>query len=170
MMGYTAPIGNRFWELRSKHGRDKLFATPELMWEAASEYFEWCVDNPLIEIDFVGKDATQVEKPKMRPFTMQGLCGYLDCNVNYFNQFAESLKGKEDKISRDFSLILTRIRETVYNQKFSGAAAGFLNANIIARDLGLIDKVQSDTTARNYNIPLTKEEAREIDKSLESEF
>ena len=28
---------------------DKLFNTPELLWEAACEYFEWCVDNPLLE-------------------------------------------------------------------------------------------------------------------------
>lgn len=25
----AAPKGNQFWMLRSKHGRDKLFATPE---------------------------------------------------------------------------------------------------------------------------------------------
>ena len=32
--------------LRSKHGRDKLFATPELLWDAACEYFQWCDENP----------------------------------------------------------------------------------------------------------------------------
>ena len=38
----AAPKGNQFWMLRSKHGRDKLFATPEALWEAACEYFQWC--------------------------------------------------------------------------------------------------------------------------------
>ena len=28
----AAPKGNQFWMLRSKHGRDKLFATPEALW------------------------------------------------------------------------------------------------------------------------------------------
>lgn len=42
----AAPKGNKFWMLRSKHGRDKLFATPELLWEAACEYFQWCDENP----------------------------------------------------------------------------------------------------------------------------
>ena len=37
----AAPKGNQFWMLRSKHGRDKLFATPEALWEAACEYFQW---------------------------------------------------------------------------------------------------------------------------------
>jgi hypothetical protein len=61
-----APKGNQFWKLRSKHGRDTLFESPEKMWEAACEYFQWCDDNPLLEIDFRGKDATQVTIPKMR--------------------------------------------------------------------------------------------------------
>jgi hypothetical protein len=136
----AAPIGNEFWKLRSKHGRDKLFAAPELLWEAACEYFQWCEDNPLIEVDFAGRDADKVEKPKMRAMTMQGLCRFLDCNTVYFNQFEISLRDKDDETSKDFSKIATRIRETIYEQKFTGAAAGFLNANIIARDLGLTDK------------------------------
>jgi hypothetical protein len=138
-----APSGNNFWELRSKHGRDKLFKTPELMWEAALEYFKWCVDNPLIEIDYKGKDADRVEIPKMRAFTYQGLTSYLDCGVEYFRQFKASLTGKSDEESKDFSRVIIRIEETIYNQKFTGAAAGFLNPNIIARDLGLSEKTES---------------------------
>lgn len=42
-------IGNQFWKRRSKHGRDKLFKTPDVLWEAACEYFQWCDDNPLLE-------------------------------------------------------------------------------------------------------------------------
>lgn len=128
----SAPIGNQFWKLRSKHGRDKLFATPELLEEAANEYFQWCSDNPLMEVDFKGKDATQVELPRMRAFTIHGLCIYLGCNTKYFNDFkAANHDG--------FSEVLTRIMEIIYEQKFTGAAAGFLNPNIIARDLGLKD-------------------------------
>jgi len=148
-----APIGNRFWELRSKHGRDTLFASADDMWEAACEYFQWCEENPLKEQDFRGKDATEVEINKMRPFTMHGLCRYLDCNVEYFRQFKAKLK--EDQI--DFARVITRIEETVYDQKFTGAAIGFFNANIISRDLGLIDKknlaVDGDITVEYFNGP-----------------
>lgn len=129
----AAPEGNQFWKLRSKHGRDKLFASPELLWEAACEYFQWCDENPLIEIDFKGKDATKCELPRMRAYTLQGLCLYLGCHTGYFREFrAANHEG--------FSPILTRIEETIYNHKFTGAASGFLNANIIARDLGLMEK------------------------------
>lgn len=146
----AAPIGNQFWKLRSKHGRNKLFASPQLMMEAAEEYFQWCEENPLIEIDYRGKDVEQVRLPKMRPYTIQGLCLYLDCNTVYFNQFYSEVKDKKDKISKDFSQIITRIREIIYNQKFSGAASGFLNPNIIARDLGLTDK--ADITSAGQQI------------------
>lgn len=148
-----APKGNRFWELRSKHGRDKIFTTPEVMWEAAVEYFNWCEDNPLIEIDFRGKDNAEVELPKMRAFTLNGLCLFLGVNTVYFNDFADGLKGKTDQITKDFSEVITRIRDTIYTQKFTGAASGFLNANIIARDLGLKDNKELGVTV-NKEVPL----------------
>lgn len=145
-----APTGNSFWKLRSKHGRDTLFETAELLWEEACKYFEWCDNNPLIEIDFKGKDAERVEIPKMRAYTMSGLCLFLDCNTQYFSQFKHSEKGKE----KDFSLVITRIEETCYTQKFTGAAAGFLNANIIARDLGLTDKKEVEQSGNiTLNVP-----------------
>lgn len=145
----AAPEGNQFWKLRSKHGRDKLFASPELMWEAACEYFEWCENNPFYksEAKVVSggyKEAGSVEiaeLPYMRPFTLHGLCIYLDCNTKYFNDFQEAKH-------EGFSEVLTRIRETIYNQKFAGAASGFFNANIIARDLGLADKKEVDKVVK----------------------
>lgn len=141
----AAPLKNRFWELRSKHGRDRLFATPELLWEACVEYFLWCEDNPLIEIDYVGGAGKKVKKPKMRAFTIEGLTRYLDCNSHYFSQFESSLSADDkidDHLAKDFSSIVTRVRGIIYEQKFTGAAAGFLNPMIIARDLGLRDKAE----------------------------
>jgi hypothetical protein len=138
----AAPTGNQFWKLRSKHGREKIFASPEIMWDAAQEYFQWCQDNPLIEIDFRGKDCDRVELPKMRAFTLQGICLYLGVNTKYFNDF-------EKTCTHDFSEVVTRIRETIYEQKFVGSAAGFLNPNIISRDLGLKDKTETEVTTPN---------------------
>lgn len=140
----AAPVNNQFWKLRSKHGRNKLFASAELLWEAACEYFQWCDENPLMEVDFRGKDAVEVKLPKMRAYTIEGLCLYLDASKKFLSDFEDRLKGKQDEGSKDFITIITRIRAVIYDQKFTGAAAGFLNANIIARDLGLKDK--SDLT------------------------
>ena len=169
-----APKGNKFWELRSKHGRDKLFKTPELLWKAACEYFQWVLDNPLYEVDFRGKDADRVELPHTRPFTIQGFVLYCDASVNFFNTFEESLKGKKDKLSKDFLLICTRIRQTIYKQKLEGAACGFYNANIIARDLGLVEKAESEvkhsgTVTNLVSKPMTKKELRDFNSILEQD-
>lgn len=143
-------IGNQFWKLRSKHGRNRLFETPELLWEAACEYFQHIQENPLYSVDFKGKDAERVEIPHIEPFTIIGFCLYSDCNLNFLNQFEASLADKEDQLSKDFSCIITRIKDTIYSQKFAGAACGFYNSNIIARDLGLRDG--SDVTSKGQQI------------------
>ena len=139
----SAPSKNQFWKLRSKHGREKLFTTPEAMEEAAYEYFDWCEKTPLDEIDYRGKDAREVTIPKMRAFTMQGLCLYLDCNTDYFRQFKQRISDKSNPELQGFSEVIARIEDIIYNQKFTGAAAGFLNPNIIARDLGLTEKTDN---------------------------
>lgn len=135
-----APVGNQFWKQRSKHGRDKIFEKPEYLWEAAMEYFQWCDENALIEIDFRGKDATSVNLPKMRAYTWDGLELFLDIY---------SLRDYKTKPEyKDFTQVITRIEKIIYTQKFTGAAAGFLNPNIIARDLGLIDKSEANTLTK----------------------
>ena len=134
----AAPKGNQFWKLRAKHGRDKLFASPELLWEAACEYFEWCEEHPLYEYKafaFQG-DISTAALPKMRAMTLSQLCLYLGCDESYFRTFKCTLK--EENI--DFLAVIRNIEQTIYNQKFQGASADLLNANIIARDLGLADK------------------------------
>lgn len=144
-----APKGNEFWKLRSKHGRDKLFSSHDLLWKAACEYFAWCSVNPWIKIDYKGKDAEKVEIPTARPFTLYGLCLYLGVNTKYFNDFKKAA-------DQDFSEVITRIEEVIKMQKFEGAMVGAFNANIVARDLGLTDK-QEISLAR-----LTEEQLDQI--------
>lgn len=139
----AAPKGNEFWKLRSKHGRDKLFSTPDLLWEAATNYFKWCVENPLKEEKAFHYQGQIIKESvdKLRAFTLSGLATYLDCSVEYLKNFEEN-----NKDSKDFMPIITRIRQVIYNQKFEGAAADLLNPNIIARELGLADKKEVGLT------------------------
>lgn len=131
----AAPKGNRFWEARSSHGRNPIFGSPDELWSACAEYFDWIEENPLYETKafaFQGV-VTQEAIPKMRAMTIIGLCLFLDIDRSTWY----ALKAKEG-----FSDITTRAEEVIYNQKFSGAAADLLNANIIARDLGLKEQSQ----------------------------
>jgi len=126
----AATPGNQFWKLRSHHGRDKLFKTPELLWQAACEYFQWCVDNPIEAED--NKGTRNVNKVKFnRPFTLKGFCLYCGACEEWFKEF------KKRDLSKDFITIIRTIEDIIYNQKFEGASIGIFNANIIARDLGL---------------------------------
>jgi hypothetical protein len=78
---------------------------------------------------------------KMRAMTIMGFCLYADiCHVTWANY----------KNNEDFVTVITRIENVIKSQKFEGAAADLLNANIIARDLGLTDK--SDITTKGDKI------------------
>jgi hypothetical protein len=138
----AAPKGNEFWKQRSKHGRDKLFASSELLWEAACEYFKWCQKNPINDPRSFGGKADIA-----RPFTLQGLCLYLGCNTAYLRQF----KADKVKCTLDFSTVITEIEETIYQQKFEHAAVGIYKDNIIARDLGLRDNQDVTTDGEKVN-------------------
>lgn len=143
--------GPRAWERKSPVGRPRLFKSPKQMWAAACEYFVWCEDNPKPEIDYRGKDARKVTLYKKRAITMTGLCLYLDCNEQYFNQFEKSLQGKDDKVSLEFSRVIARIKDVVWDDQFTNAAAGFLKENIISRRLGLADKQEARQVDKDGN-------------------
>jgi len=136
-----APEGNNFWTKRHKHGRDKIFKTPEELWEAACAYFDYVDKNPFTTdkctTDYNGTKET-IEHHK-KPYTLIGLCIFCGVNTSYWRQF----KGGDHV---DFSTVISQIEEVVYNQKYSGAASGIFNSNIIARDLGLADKKEVEQT------------------------
>lgn len=133
-----APIGNEYYLLRSKDGRDTIY-TPDSLLEKANEYFNWCLDNPLKEEQIVKfkESYEKVDVNKMRPFSLQGFCNFAEIVINTFKNYEET---------KEFLTVTTRIRGIIENQQFEGAAGGFLNPNIIARKLGLIDK--SETTIK----------------------
>lgn len=131
--GRFAP-GNRFWEARSSAGPKPKFKTPEALWEACCEYFKWNEDNPLYETKgfaFQGV-VTKETFPKMRAMTIGGLCLFLDIDRTTWDDWKKNRS--------DLSHIITRAEAIIFKQKLEGASADLLNANIIARELGLSDK------------------------------
>lgn len=137
-----APPGNQFWKLRSKHGRDKLFKDPQLLWAAACEYFQWCDDNPLEEekVFHTNGVITKTSVTKLRAYLLPGLLLHIHASDSYLRAFRSTHKDKDDKESKDFITVIEEIDKTIYVQKFTGAASDLLNPNIIARSLGLTDK------------------------------
>lgn len=98
--------------LRSKHGRDKLFSTPELLWEAACEYFQWCDENPWTTRKaiqrtvpakvkkgkkVVTENQQQVQQeviPTSRPYSLTGFCIYVGASSQWWRSFREDCKVK----------------------------------------------------------------------------
>lgn len=129
----SAPPGNQFWRARSSHGRKPKFKSPEQLWDAACEYFEWIEANPLYEYrPMKTQDGISMEAiPKMRPMTITGLCLFLDIGTDAWYSYKER---------KGFAEITTRVDAIIRDQKFAGASAELLNPQIIARDLGLKDQ------------------------------
>lgn len=129
--------GNKFWLNRSSHGRNPTFASPDDLWNAAVEYFTWVDENPLWEDKLVVYQGLATHEPvaKMRAMTIHGLCLYLDISNSSFFDYANK---------PDFLDVVKKIQQVIRDQKFIGAAADLLNANIIARDLGLVEKQAFD--------------------------
>ncbi len=127
-----APKGNQFWVFRSSHGSRPRFRSGQQLWGAACEYFEYTRTNPLLEqkIFVVDKTVKKVNVKKMRAMTLDGLHIFLGISHDTWAAYR-----KRDGLSA----VTKRVDAIIRTQKFEGAAAGLLNPNIIARDLGLRD-------------------------------
>lgn len=137
-----ASIGNEWYKRRSKHGRDKLFASPELLWEAACEYFEYVDLNPEMQSkpmvtsigNNLGSEVELIDVPVKQPYSLKELCLYLGCSSGYFRTFKQTQKDE------GFLSVIEMIEDVVFTQQYKGSASGFFNANIISRALGLVDR------------------------------
>ena len=72
--------------------------------------------------------------------TIRAMCFFIGLSRQGWQEYSEK---------PDFSDIVKEIEDVIYSQKFEGAAADLLNSNIIARELGLSDKVQNEHTGAN---------------------
>ncbi len=126
--------GNRFWEMRSSAGPKPKFAGPEPLWAACCEYFQWVDATPLWEDKLVTYMGRAIHEPtaRMRAMTIHGLCLFLDVSVQAWHNWRQE--------RADLFEVIAQAENVIRSQKFEGAAADLLNANIIARDLGLADK------------------------------
>ncbi len=143
--------GNKFWEARSSQGPRPKFENAEALWSACVEYFDWVHDNPLYKdqlVTFQGS-ASHESVAQMRAMTITGLCLFLDVTFPTWQEWKKSRS--------DLSDIISRAEAVIYQQKFAGAAADLLNANIIARELGLADK-QDLTSSDGSMTPPTRVE------------
>jgi len=159
----AAEKGNQWWKLRSKHGRDRLFASPELLWESACEYFNWCDENPWIT-EKSGSNTNgsfHEEKPTQRPYSLTGWFLYIGCSETWLINFKATC-------GNDFLRVIEQVEQVIRKQQWEGATVGAFKENIIARTLGLKDA--SDLTTNGKDLPAVNPSITvEIIKPKESE-
>lgn len=149
-------VAKDFWNARateaeekmpSKGGRPRIFKSPESVWKAAVEYFEYQNQQVWNKIDYKGTFAERVSIPTKAPFSIEGLCLFLGVHTKYWWDFKADIK-KNDKEphKQEYSDIFTRVEEIIFRQQYEGATTGHYNAAIVARKLGLADKKEITTT------------------------
>ena len=138
-----APKKNDFWKSRSKHGRDKLFKTPDDLLQSAVDYFQWCDDNPWNKIDYKGSDVKMVKIPTQRPYSLSGWRHFIGASETWLVEFKKHC-------DEDFLRVISEVEQYIRMQQWEGSTVGAFNANIIARTLGL--KEQNDHTTNNKEI------------------
>ena len=161
----AAPKGNEFWKLRSKHGRSKIFSSPEVFLEEAYKYFEKCNTNPwnISEVVKGGKLAGEIVKvPTQRPYTIVGLCVFLNIDTHTFRNY------QKDEKYKDFFTVFTHVREIIEQNQIEGATVGAYNANIIGRILGLSVHINMNNKGDTKIIVQSKEDMKELDKLKDS--
>lgn len=134
--------GEKIWKLKPYKkrplGGTETVLTPDELWKRACEYFDWCGTAYLEETKmFSGGDAGVIEgqiKHK-RPFTIAGLSLFVGIGRTTWDNYCKR---------PEFMDVCETIDAIMYDQKFSGAAVGLYNARIISRDLGLVEKSESD--------------------------
>jgi len=159
-MGATK--GNQWWKLRSKHGRDRLFESPELLWESACEYFQWCDENPWLAVKSGTNSSGSFyeEKPTERPYSLAGWFVYIGCSDNWLREFKKVC-------DKDFLRVIEQIELTIQKQQWEGATVGAFKENIIARTLGLQDK--TDLTTNGKDLPSANTIKVEIVKPIDED-
>jgi hypothetical protein len=132
--------------LRNKPGKPNIY-TPQELFDKAVEYVEWNAKNPLFEQKAFGTGMI-ANMPKMRAMTVSGFCVFANISSITFYDY--------EKRNDEYANIVTRVKEMFRSQKIEGAAAGLLDSNIIARELGLSDKqeIKNDTQVTvNITLP-----------------
>lgn len=127
---------------KSKKGRPKKIATPEILWQHACDYFKSVDEKPFKREDFIrgGESAgSKVYLNHMRPYTWAGFTEYVVKHgiISALDDYKYNAGGAYE----DFRDVVALIDKVMYAQKFEGAASGFFNSSIIMRDLKLNDEL-----------------------------
>lgn len=135
--------GNKIWQLRPTNNlRPRIFKTPDDLWSAACEYFEWIENNPLLETKVFCQQGVVIrdEVPKARAMTLIGLSLFLGIGKTTLDLYRKR---------EEFADVVEQIDAVIWSHKFEHAAADLMNPMIVARELGLKEAASHEHTGKD---------------------
>jgi hypothetical protein len=129
--------------LRSRFQGPRKFESPMHLAEACSKYFEWGNMNPwkkpeLIRAGLLAGATRYLEIP--RPFTISEMCHFIGIAPNTWGLY------RSEPQYLEFHEICQWAEEVIRDRKIQGAYVGVYHPLIASRDLGLIEKSESENT------------------------
>lgn len=117
-----------------------LFKSAEELWDACVEYFQHLKDNPheAPKLSTFEGQATVANEPRPRVPSLWGLYAYLGIAQTTWFRWKDQ---KANEYRADLAPVMVAIEELIKDWKFSYGATGLANANLMARDLGIGEKV-----------------------------
>lgn len=125
-------------------GKHKYIESPEELWKLFEEYVMFEKKNPMFKTEYVGKEGRPVTTALETPITFEGFECYLS-EKGIIEDLGDYAKNKSERYT-DYAPIITRIRKNCFVHNFKGASVGLFNANLIAKKLGLSEKIQTEQT------------------------
>lgn len=135
-------------------GVHKKIESPKVLYSHFEKYKEECKSNPKKENFWSSKSDKEVSVSREVPYTWDGFEVFL--NKEKIIVRLDDYKSNKDDRYTDFADIIHVIGKEISNDKMNGAYAGIFNPNIVARDQGLRDNVDSDQNV-TVNIKREKE-------------
>ncbi len=118
--------------------KNKSIKSPAQMWEYFSEYRKEKKEDPILVVDYVGKDAIKVHKPHQRPLTLSGFSSWL-FEKGVISKVHDYFGNTNDKYD-EYSDICRTIKEIIRTDQIEGGMCGIYNPSITQRLQGLTDK------------------------------
>lgn len=139
----------------AKIGRPKNIPTPDIMWDLFQEYRNKTKHNPVLVQDYVGKLATEVERKRERPLTMEGFENYL-ADKGVLEDAGDYFKNKENRYE-EFAPICSRIKRLIRQDQIEGGMVGIYNPSITQRLNNLVERQEVASNVKaSIDIDYTK--------------
>lgn len=122
--------GNQLWRTNKMVARPFKFNSPDEFLAAVHKYFEWSDANPIQEQKVFGT-GLKMSVDHDRPLTIASACIHMGINYSTWDR---------SRKREGFGEVIEMVESVMTEQKFAGAAVGIFNANIIARDLGMVER------------------------------